>query len=82
MTIRKWAEEYCFERGMFEDEARAVVDSLIETFSDETVKVKWDDPVDSFPKGVFNVIAVWLNKKAIEWIEANAPQAWYKECFR
>ncbi len=29
MTFRQWAEDYCYNRGMFPDQAKAVVDSLV-----------------------------------------------------
>jgi len=80
MTVRTWAQDYCFERGMFENDAKAVVDSVVATFKDE-IDLKWDDPVDAYPEELYAAIALWLNQKAIEWIETNRPRAWYKACF-
>jgi len=55
--------------------------SLPITFQQEGINLLWDDPTSAYPKPLFSILTLWLNKKAIEWIEKNAPQAWYKGMF-
>lgn len=81
MTVREWAENFCVERGMFEDQAEAVVDRAIEDKVNESMSHRWDDSIDAYPKTMLAVLTFAVRGAAVAWIEENCPQAWYKPMF-
>lgn len=81
MTIRQWAEKYCFENGMFEKDAKAVVEMAIADKENEAMERRWDEPIDGYPPQLLAVLTMSINQAAIKHIEENCPQAWYKAMF-
>ena len=79
MTIRQWCEDQCCQRGMFPEDARAVVDAL--AAEDTTMEGRWDHPVDGYPAQLLFVLRMCLDDHALQWIDANCPKAWYRPLF-
>ena len=81
MTIREWAEKHCTAKGMREEDAKVVVDSVVAGLTGDEVEVHWDEPATT-ENPLLEVLEEWLNQEAIKWIEANKPEAWYKALFQ
>ncbi len=80
MTIRQKLEDYLYQRGMFPNQAKAVVDALISN-SDKSMEGRWDDEVEGYPPSLLAVLGMGLQHEALRWIDANCPQAWYRSLF-
>jgi hypothetical protein len=78
-TIRQWAERYLYERGMFPDQAKAVVDTV--EADNEPMKGRWNDATDHYPPHLLAVLTFTIDAAAVEWIDANLPRAWYRAVF-
>ena len=79
MTIKKWAINYCYERGMFEDQAEIVIGNVIN--SDEGQIIPWDSDINDYNLLKF-ALAISINSYAIKYIEKEYPLAWFKELFK
>ena len=80
-TIKDWVVNYCFERGMFEDQALAVFEAVKASPANEAMEGRWNDPVDGYHQAILNVLALSVKQEAVTWIEKNLPKAWYKPMF-
>lgn len=81
MTFRQWATKFCSDRGMFDDDAKAVVDLLIADPTSEPMQGRWDEDVSGYPPQMIAVTAVALKSVALKYIEEKTPMAWYKAMF-
>ena len=77
-TFRKKATQYLINNGMGEGDAKSVIEIV---YSDKDIDFKWDDKTSDFPDAVLNVVLFCVRQTALEWIDANAPKAWYREMF-
>jgi len=80
MTFREWAVQYIYERGVFEADAKTIVEACI---ADEANKAmdRWDDDIEGYPVSMRAVLVLALNRATVTWIEANKPLAWFKPMF-
>ena len=42
---------------------------------------RWADDEGGYPKAMLNVLHVTVNRCAVEWIDKNCPEAWYRDVF-
>ena len=81
MNIEDAIKEKLIENGMFESQA----DEVLSIAKDEELlgdmKGRWGDDVRDYP--AFMMPVIWLSVKSVaaEWIEKNAPEAWFKPIF-
>lgn len=80
-TFRQWAERYCFERGMFPDMAKAVVDALVASPVSRAMEGRWGDPVEGYPATVAVGVTLALRSQAVAYIDAKMPAAWFRPLF-
>ncbi len=81
VTWEKFAANYLYENGMFEKDAKTVVDYAKAHPVFEAMQSRWNDSITGYPEPMKAVNIIALRKVAHEWIEKNQPQAWYKEMF-
>jgi len=81
MTFREWGRKYLEERGMFEQQARIVLEDMEADPANEAMAGRWKDHIEGYPTSMLAVMAVALNRAAVEWIDANLPKAWYRPMF-
>jgi hypothetical protein len=69
-----------FGRGLFEDQADAILASLVNQ-KDHVMSGRWNDRADGYP-GLM-IAALWMDAKAaaLEWIDKNAPCHWARPMF-
>lgn len=81
LTFKEWAVKYCFDRGMFEKVAAAVIEQLMQDESSDSMANRWNDTIDGYPPQMLGVLTVAINRIAVKYIEKNCPMAWYKSMF-
>lgn len=81
MTFRQWAENFCVQNGMFPQQAKEVVERLIDSPASEAMAGRWDSNVDGYPPQMRSVILIGLKNEALSWIDQNLPAAWYRPMF-
>lgn len=81
MTFESKAIEYLYQNGMFEDQAKAVVEIAKAAPENEPMKGRWQDDIEGYPPTMLQVLALSLDSAAVEWIDANLPHAWFRPMF-
>ena len=72
----------CVERGMFEEQAKEVVELTIPKIdAQDDYKTTWDRPANEYPDSLYAVMFLYVKETAKKWIEQNIPQAWFKPMF-
>jgi len=77
-----------FQRGVFEEQAKAIMDYVIPKFDALAVDMKishkmdWNGRADRYPDVLYlTIFNLNLKPLVVEWIDANTPQAWYRSMF-
>lgn len=78
MTFKEKVKEHLVASGMFDSQAEAVFQEM--KASDNVMLGRWDDDVSEYPGVMLNVILVSVRRYALEWIDKNIPQAWFRGC--
>lgn len=83
MTIREQLEKHLTDSGLFETQAKAVIDALIadDELTGSVMKDRWHEDVSLYPPQMLAVLTQSANAKALEWIDANKPQHWARGMF-
>lgn len=81
MTIREKLTELLVENGMRPNDASEVMERVIDDDGAEVMEGRWDEVIDGYPKSL--MATLWLITKsiALEWIDANNPEAFYRPLF-
>ena len=81
MTFEDKIKEMLVEHGMWDDEAKAVVEMLKADKLNESMAHRWNDDVEDYPLSMLAIL--WMETKhiAIEYIDANCPEAFYRPMF-
>lgn len=78
MNWREWAENQLQARGLFPDQAKAVIDIAAASAENESMASRWSDSVDGYPETMKSVLWMSIKTHALEWIDTNCPQAWFR----
>lgn len=81
MTFRQKAIELLYSNGMFREDAEKVVQNVIAHPSNEAMQGRWDDDIAGYPPQMLNVLWFTVKSFAVEWIDENCPQAWFRPLF-
>lgn len=83
MTTEEKLVSMCIERGMFEDDAKLVVNLAKETIQKAVVdyKVTWDRSCTEYDPAVINMLFLYVRVQANKFINDTMPNVWYKVFF-
>lgn len=76
-TIRQSLEKKLFELGMFEEQASQVLDDMVKKMPE--MEDRWDEVWDHYPQTMQPVLWMTTKSYALEWVNKNLPNAWYKQ---
>lgn len=82
-TVRERLEKKLVAHGMFENQAQEVLDVAIpriKKFS-EDYTITFDSPSSDYPSVLYNLLFIQIKPIALEWIDKNKPEAWFREMF-
>jgi hypothetical protein len=77
MTIRQKFEQMLYERGLFAEQATAIMDKVVELPENEVMR----DPVDDYPPALVNVGWMSVKRAARDYIDETCPRAWFRPLF-
>lgn len=83
MTVREKFISMLVNNGMFEEQAKEVMqlaEPKLKELTDD-YSIRFDQLSESYPNSVYNILFIPVKKVALEWIDANKPQAWYRPMF-
>lgn len=85
MTTQQRFEILLTKCGMFDSQASAVMEIAKSRISDLApgYNITWDGPANEYPDAFYALgFNFAIKPAAIEWIEQNVPNAWYKPMFQ
>ncbi len=84
MTTKEQLLKMLTDRGMSEQQANKVMELAIPKINEASggYAVTFDSPAEQYPKVVFMAMFIVVKKTALEWIETNIPEAWFKPMFQ
>ena len=82
MTFKEAMIQQMTKRGMFLQQAEQVMDKEISENKNELMEGRWLENISDYPEGLVNIVWIGVKKSAYEWIEENAPMAWFKPMFQ
>lgn len=83
MTTREKFESMLVKNGMFESQAKKVMDIAIPELKElySANDITFDRPSEEYPSVLYSIIFIAIKPIALKWIEQNCPQAWFKPMF-
>jgi hypothetical protein len=81
MTFAELVTNYCTERGMWPEQAEAVLGMVKADPVNASMQGRWDDDVTGYHSSIAVMVRMSINKTALEWIDANQPQAFFRPMF-
>lgn len=81
MTIEEKIREMLIERGLFENQAQAVIDMAKTDIQNKAMLERWSDDVDGYPQSMLNILWLFIEISTLKWIDENLPLAWFRSLF-
>lgn len=81
MTFEQNMKMLLEQSGMFPEQAQEVIELSKTDNINESMKGRWSDDVEGYPPMMVKVL--WMSTKtiALQWIDENLPEAWYRSMF-
>ena len=81
MTFEDKIKSMLFERGMFENDAAAVIEMMKADEIHESMAHRWNDNTEDYPQSLLSVLWHSAKDTALKYIDANCPLAWFRPMF-
>lgn len=88
LTTRQLFEQMIYKRGVFENQARAIMDYAIPLVNAQyealeiAHRIDWNGLADGYPEMFYNVtFETNIKPLALLWIDEHWPQAWFRQMF-
>lgn len=82
-TVKERCTEMLTQRGMTDSKAEQVLEIAIPKINElvSGYTITWDSNSSDYPDQIYMAIWLSLQEEALDWINANEPNAWYKSMF-
>ena len=81
-TTREKFEEMLYNRGLFESQASAIMDKVVEKDKSEDYHMTFDCPASEYPDALYAVyFMTHVSPAAVEWIDENLPRHFARAMF-
>jgi len=80
LTLYGKMHKELINNGMFDTQAKKVMRKVMEE-QKELIGGRWQDSASDYPEATVNTLWLSVKMSALEWINENAPQAWFKPMF-
>ena len=83
MTVREKLESMLVAKGMFENNAKEVIELSIPKLNelDDDYTITFESPSNQYPDMIYNSWYMTIQPIALKWIDDNKPMAWFREMF-
>lgn len=83
MTTKEKLVNMLVNMGMFESQAKTVIELAIPVLNESTdgYKITWNRPSEEYPKEMYAIWLFQIKPVALKWIDENCPKAWYRSMF-
>jgi hypothetical protein len=84
-TVRGKLEKMLTDLGMFESQAKEVLEISIPKINNMEVNknynVSWNACSSGYPQVIYNILFMTIKVDARDWIAKNKPEAWFRPMF-
>ena len=81
MAIEEKIKELLASNGLSSRQCDEVLQLLKDDEANAPMKDRWTDNVDDYLPSVIDVLWIGAKDKALEYIDENCPQAWFRPMF-
>ena len=81
MTIEDKIKEMLIEHGLFDNQAAEIIEAMKVDEINEPMEHRWTDKVDDYPPQMLTILWAGAKYQALEYIDANCPEAWFRPMF-
>jgi len=83
MTVREKLESMLIANGMFENQAKEVIELSIPKLNElaDDYTITFESPSNQYPDMIYNLLYMTIKPIALKWIDDNKPMAWFREMF-
>jgi hypothetical protein len=81
-TFENHVKQYLVNGGFFENQAEQVFEVVKNAKENESMAGRWDDNIDDYPEVMARVVLLTTRRLALEWIDENAPRAWFRQLWQ
>lgn len=81
MTWNQFVIAQLIDRLMWPQDAEKVLDLMKASPITENMKNRWNDSIEEYPPQMKSVILMTACKTALDWIDNNQPNAFYRSMF-
>ncbi len=83
MTIKEKLQNMLVSKGMFDSQAKEVIELAIPELNDlcNDYNINFDGCSSTYPNAIYNILFLAIKPIALNWIEEKQPFAWYKPIF-
>lgn len=83
MTVREKLESILISNGMFESQAKEVIDLSIPNLNNliQGYHINFDSPSNDYPNIAYVIWFKEIKPIALKWIDENIPLAWFRPMF-
>jgi hypothetical protein len=81
MKIKDRMIKELFARGLFKNQAEAVLKQYVESDLGEAMRDRMDDDESDYPDCVTSIVWLGVKLSAMEWIDATCPEHWARPLF-
>lgn len=83
MTVREKLESMLVANGMFENQAKEVIELSIPKLNElaDNYTITFESPSNQYPDMIYNLWYITIKPIALKWIDDNKPMAWFREMF-
>jgi hypothetical protein len=78
-TIEQKLTDYLINSGMFQHQAEAVMEAVKKL--QPSMDGRWSEPPSAYPVALYIGLQITARTAALEWIDANLPDAWFRGMF-
>jgi hypothetical protein len=82
MTFKESMIKLMVSRGMFESQAKKIMEEYITSVETNPMMDRWDEDVSGYPENLQVVLWMGVKDYAAGWISTNLPQAWFRPMFQ
>jgi hypothetical protein len=83
MTVREKLESMLVANGMFENQAKEVIELSIPKLNElaDDYTITFESPSNQYPDMIYNLWYMTIKPITLKWIDDNKPMAWFRGMF-
>ena len=83
MTVREKLESMLVANGMFENQAKEVIELSIPKLNElaDDYTITFESPSNQYPDMIYNLWYMTIKQISLKWIDDNKPMAWFRDMF-